>query len=301
MKLTLQIIFEKLNLPQNQMVLDAPNHSFYSDIQLLSPALKTLKQGVLYIGENSAIHDIPAEVGYGLCLLNQTSDFSCDILFVNSKISLFELFNNISNIFSELRSKFEELTQAILHKKGLQQIIEIVSDICGNPVYLVDSSFKVLGIYGPDTMPEMSVTWRRLLNDGYMPYKVVMNLIESHELLSMETGQCADLILSKYFYTPFINYNMRYKGKLQGHLFVVGMLKKITPGDVDLTNQLGPYILDALRSDPAFQTTRGRYYEHFIIDMLEGKTLENAYIKNKVKALNLKMDPIEWTVRKKGL
>ncbi|MBC3796381.1 hypothetical protein [Acetobacterium tundrae] len=65
---------------------------------------------------------------------------------------------------------------------------------------------------------------------------------------------------------------MRYKGKLQGHFFVVGMLKKITPGDIQLTNLDGPYILDAIRSDPKFQTTRGHYYEHFIIDILEGKS-----------------------------
>lgn len=66
-------------------------------------------------------------------------------------------------------------------------------------------------------MPEMSATWRRLLSDGYMPYDVVMKLIESNELQTMETGICADLILSNYFYIPFINYNIRYKGRIQGH------------------------------------------------------------------------------------
>lgn len=290
MKISLQIIWEKLNLNTAEAVLEAPDHSVFSDVRLLSPKLATLKSGILYVGEGLLGNEFVCEAGSGLCLLNGSGPFPCDVLAIVGDYSLFELFNRISQLFYELRTQFEQLIEAIIQKKGLQQVVEIISKICGNPVYLVDSSFKVLGIHGPKTMPEMSANWRRLLNDGYLPYNIVMNLIESNELQSMESGRCADLIVSKFFYTPFINYNMRYKGKLQGHFFVVGMLKKITPGDVELTNLAGPYILDAIRSDPHFQTTRGRYYEHFIIDMLEGKPMQLAHIKNQVSALKLDLN-----------
>lgn len=290
MKISLQIIMERLNLNANEAVLAAPHQSAFLDVRLLSPELTSLKSDILYVGEEPLRNELVYEAGSGLCLLNGSGTFPCDALMIAGDYSLFELFNRISQLFYEIRTQFEKLTQAILHKNGLQQVVEIISEICGNPVYLVDSSFKVLGIHGPETMPEMSANWRRLLNDGYLPYNIVMNLIESNELQSMETGLCADLIVSKFFYTPFINYNMRYKGKLQGHFFVVGMLKKITPGDVELTNLAGPYILDAIRSDPHFQTTRGRYYEHFIIDMLEGKPMRLAHIKNQVSALKLDLN-----------
>lgn len=287
MKISLQIILEKLNFSADEAVLTAPHQSAFSDVRLLSPELTSLQSGILYIAEDHFRNELVCEAGSGLCLLNGSSPFPCDTLLITGQYFLFELFNRISQLFYEIRTQFEKLTQAILQRKGLQQVVEIISEICGNPVYLVDSSFKVLGIHGPETMPEMSANWRRLLSDGYLPYNIVMNLIESNELESMESGLCADLIVSKFFYTPFINYNMRYKGKLQGHFFVVGMLKNITPGDVELTNLAGPYILDAMRSDPHFQTTRGRYYEHFIIDMLAGKPMRLAHIKNQVSALKL--------------
>ncbi|UYO64115.1 helix-turn-helix domain-containing protein [Acetobacterium wieringae] len=290
MKIPLQIVFEKLNWTVSETVLIAPHHSVFSDVRLLSPELITLKSGILYVGEGLLINELIYETGCGLCLLNGSGPFPCDALTIAVDCSLFELFNHISQLFFELRQQFEQLTQAILQKKGLQQVVEVISEICGNPVYLVDTSFKVLGIHGPETMSEMSVNWRHLLNDGYLPYNIVMNLIESNELQNMESGRCADLIVSKLFYTPFINYNMRHKGKLQGHFFVVGMLKKITPGDVELTNLVGPFVLDAIRSDPYFQTTRGRYYEHFIIDMLEGKPMQLAHIKNQVSALKLDLN-----------
>ncbi|MBK5244405.1 MAG: helix-turn-helix domain-containing protein [Eubacteriaceae bacterium] len=290
MEISLQIIFEKLNMRADETVLNTSVQSVFRDVRLLSPELSVLKSGILYVGECDHLNELVYESGCGLCLLNGSGSFPCDTLFVQNRQSCFELFNRISQIFYAIRTQFEKLTQAILQKKGLQQVVEIVSEICDNPVYLVDSSFKVLGIHGPDTMPEMSAIWRRLLNDGYLPYNVVMNLIESNELQTMESGLCAELILSNFFYTPFINYNMRYKGKIQGHFFVVGMLNSITPGDVELTNLVGPYVLDAIRSDPRFQTTRGRYYEHFIIDMLKGKLIQTAHIKSQVKALRLDLN-----------
>lgn len=290
MNISLQIILEKLNLKADEADLKAAEQSIFTDVRLLSSQLTVLKKGILYIGEAPTEAGLVYESGCGLCLLNGAGTFPCDTLIIFNRQTLFELFNDISQVFCEIRTQFEQLTQAILQKKGLQQVVEIVSEICGNPVYLVDSSFKVLGIHGPDTMPEMSATWRRLLNDGYLPYNVVMNLIESNELQSMEAHRCAKLITSKFFYTPFINYNIRYKGKLRGHFFVVGMLKKITPGDVELATQVGPYVLDAIRHDSQYQTTRGRYYEHFIIDMLEGKAMQMAHIKSQAYALNLDLN-----------
>jgi sugar diacid utilization regulator len=290
MEISLQIILEKLNLKNGEGCLEAPQQANFSDVRLLASDQKILKKGILYVGEGLIKRDLVFETGCGLCLLNGNGSFHCDVLFINGLFSFAEVFNKLSQVFYEIRSLFEQLNHAIIQNNGLQSVIEIVSSIVGNPVYLVDTSFKVLGIYGPDFMREVSVNWRHLLNDGYLPYNVVMNLIESNELHSMENGRCANVILSKYFYTPFINYNIRYKEKLQGHFFVVGMLKKITPGDVELTNLVTPYILGAIRHDANFQTTRGRYYEHFIIDMLEGKPLQLTHIKNQVDALNLEMD-----------
>lgn len=290
MKISLQVILERLNLKEHAASLKSPYNSVFEDIRLLSPDLKALEAGILYVGNCPPENGVIIEYNSGLCLLNSTGSCPCDVLVIRSDQSFLDLFNRISQIFFRLRTQFEQLTQAILQKKGFQKVIELAFDICGNPVYLVDSSFKVLGIYGPETMPEMSATWRRLLSDGYMPYDVVMKLIESNELQTMESGICADLILSNYFYIPFINYNIRYKGRIQGHFFVVGMFKKITPGDIELTNLVGRYLLDAIRSDPNFQATRGRYYEHFIIDMLEGKNIRAEYLADQVEALQLDLN-----------
>ena len=289
MEISLQIILEKLNLKKEDYNLEISQQARFTDVRLLGEEQKVLKKSFLYIGEGLINGELFFESGSGLCLLNGSGTFHCDVLFINAAYSFYELYNEISQIFYEMRTLFEKLNHAIIQKKGLQYVIEIISEIVGNPVYLVDTSFKVLGVHGPDLMKEVSVNWRHLLDDGYLPYNVVMSLIESNELHAVENGRCANIILSKYFYTPFINYNMRYKGKLQGHLFVVGMIKKITPGDVELTNLVGNYVLDAIRNDSNFQATRGRYYEHFIIDMLEGKPLHITHIKNQVKALNLEM------------
>lgn len=290
MKISLQILLEKLGFNEKEVLLQAPHKSFFSEILLLTPEILHFKKEFLYIGEQYPNNSAVFEPGCGLCIQNDPKNLPCDVLFVKNSISFAELFNKISSIFIRFRALFNKLEELIYHKKGLQNIIEIISDICEHPAYLVDTNFKVAAIIGPQSMYEVSVAWKRLIDTGYLSYDIIVNLIESNELYSMESGKCAELIISKYFYNPFINYNMRHNGILQGHLFIVGTLRKITPGDIELVNYIGPLVLRAILSDPNFQTTRGRLYENFVIDMLEGKNLRLEYINNQMKVLCFNSD-----------
>lgn len=289
MKISLQVIWEKLCLDAADGCLNNPHRSAFADVQLLGPATKTLQAGTLYIG----VH-YPAQAtffqGCGLILLNEPRNAPSDVLFIRKKIDLIELFNRIVRIMTEIREKHDTLTLSIIQKKGFQKIIEDVYALCENPVYLVDSSFKVMGMYGPEEMSELSIQWNRMKNTGYLSYDVVMNLIASNELHSMDAETSATMLVSKYFGTPFISYCLKYKGKVHGRLFIIGMFKHITPADLELTNLFGPLVLDAFRLDPDFQKTRGHYYEHFVIDLIEGKTFSQEHLHKQLKALNLTMD-----------
>jgi len=63
MKISLQIIWEKLNLNTDEAVLEAPDHSVFSDVRLLSPELTNLNSGILYVGEGSLRNELVCEAG----------------------------------------------------------------------------------------------------------------------------------------------------------------------------------------------------------------------------------------------
>lgn len=289
MKISLQVVTEKIGLANDDIFLHNPNQSKFSDIQLLNPNAAHLRAEILYIGDRYPDQAI-FEPGCGLCLLGKSETAACDILYIKRPMLLIDLFNSIANIFNLIRKKYEALTLSIIKKNGFQHIIEQIYNLCENPVYLVDSSFKVLGMYGPDEMSELSVQWNRMKNTGYLSYDVVINLIKSNELYSMDAESSAVRLDSKYFGTPFISYCLKHHGKVQGRLFIIGMFKNISPADLELTDMVGPLVLDALRIDPDYQQTRGRYYEHFIINLIEGQPIRHDYLLKQIKALNWDTD-----------
>lgn len=153
-------------------------------------------------------------------------------------------------------------------KSSLQSLIEQIYDILGNPVYLVDSNFKVLSIDKRFDMRNLSATWKQLEDYGYMPMNLITKLINSNELEQLESKRMAHLVSSDCFYTRFINCNLKTHGKIQGHLFIVEMFKTITNADLEIAEILSEIINHALLSNEHFQKKRGAFYECFIDNQL---------------------------------
>ena len=196
------------------------------------------------------------------------------------------LLNAITDVVDELKDAINEIGELAWEEKGLAKIVEALAQLLGNPVYIVDSSFKVMAITDDPDMEEMSVNWMNAAKRGYLSYDVISNLIRSDELHDIESSTTATLVKSEYFYTPFANLNLRQGGKVQGHLFVVQMYKAITPGDLELIDAVTPSVLRAIQVDPTYQARRGPLYENFVVDWLEGGLHDPAYVLHQLDALD---------------
>ncbi len=211
--------------------------------------------------------------------------FPYNLLLIGTQTNFRDVFQQISQLTIVLRRQLDAFRTAVYTDHDLQRLIEMFFEILGNPAYLVDSSFKVLAIDRKHEMRYLSASWKRLEDDQYLPFDLVSHLINSKELSIMESEQSASLVNSQYFYVPFINYNLRQRGKVKGHLFVAGMRKNIQTSDIELTEYLGNYILEAMNRNSAFQNARGDYYEHFMRDMFCGKLVDPVPIRQQMMFL----------------
>lgn len=297
MQLSLSLIEEKLKLQHCEKYLQITQNSKYSEVVIYSRNIKILP-GILYVSEGVPENplDYNQESGFIVLLPPRKNlekemppqAFPCDYLIIHSKICLIDIFNEISSLFISLRRQIDIFKTAAYTQQNLQKLIEMLYDILGNPAYLVDSSFKVLAIDRNQNMRDLSVKWKRLEDDGYLSFDIVSTLITSGELSFMEAKKVAAYIKTELFYTPFINYNLRYQGIVQGHLFVVGMKKNITPSDIELTDYLGEFILYAMMNNPRFQNERGSSYEFFMRDLFSGKLDNHLHIQQQMEFLNYK-------------
>lgn len=193
------------------------------------------------------------------------------------------------NYFTRALRKLDNIvglfSTAVCERQSLDRIVQLFYDLLGNPAYILDSSFKVLAIDKRNNMRELSATWKRLEDDGYLPYDRINNLIQSEELHEIENAFNAHMVSSRYFYTPFINYNLRKKGRLIGHLFVINMFRNISLEDIELVSLVGNYVAQAILGNTRYQNQRGQFYEYFLNDICSGRMTDTDNIRIQLHAM----------------
>lgn len=299
MVLSISLIAEHLRIRNGRMAVHLHNDQHYSDVMLYGEG-SPMRPEVLYLSRG-----IPKNLpeGYGrsglVCMaapeqypdcLPDIQRLRCNTLLIGTDMDFGALFNEISSVLIHIREQMDIFRTAVYTQQSLQMLTEMIFDILGNPAYIVDSSFKVLAIDNKHNTREVSAAWKRLEDEGYLPFDLVTNLINSGELRAMESVCRADIVYSKYFYVPFINYNLRHKGRVRGHIYIAGIVRHIRPGDLELADYLGNYIQEALIRDHSFQNQRGDYYEHFMRDMLSGKLVDRQNIRQQMAFLGIQPD-----------
>lgn len=215
---------------------------------------------------------------------NRLLAMKSDLVIIRNN-SLISGYNILAEAMWQINYIVDAFQTAVINRSGLQKMTELFYDLLGNPAYIVDSSFKVLAIDRRNNMRELSAVWRRLEDHGYLQYDIITKMIQDNELSRMESEEKAQWISSAHFYTPFINYNIRRKKKIAGHLFIINMFRQITQGDIELSTILGQLVEKAMENDQKYQVQRGRMYEYFLADILSGKMTDKDEIKKQMQSL----------------
>lgn len=304
MQLSLTLYTEKLNLPENTFCLLNQGQKEYGNILLYGGAEVPLFPHSLYLINGSACKGLNPEAvidrQIGLILFNmeetlwqevrQIFQDQTDLLYLKTPQEQALLLNRFLLVKAELERKIYALQTLAARRCPLQEMIEHLYPIFDNPAYLVDTNFKVLAIDRSHGMRELSATWRRAEDYGYLSLDLISELMQEQELDRMESPTRAHIVHSPCFYTPFINYNLRWHGIIQGHLFIVTMFKKDgTQGDLELADLVAPIILQAMHNNDLYQHQRGYLYENFMKDLYAGNITDKEYIKTQIPYLGLTM------------
>ncbi|MCQ4671246.1 helix-turn-helix domain-containing protein [Lactonifactor longoviformis] len=285
MNLPLITLLDRMNL-QTESHPVCPRTLMVKGIRFLSEHTERLKKDYLYIGPA-----IPKKAEYErgtaalVCKLEGDPGFFAFQLSEGEEVSY--ILNQAQDVLEEMNQWEEQLKELIYGQKGLQEMIQLFSKIMGNPAYLVDSSFKVLAIDKAPVLSEISAIWKHLVTYGYLSYDILDQMRRADEIRLMDSYEKAVIFHLDSFNNPFINYNLRWEGKIRGHLFIVGYFKKITPGDEAYADYLGRMVLLALEKDMKYSISRGKDYENFIHHVVSGTLKEKEEI-------NRQLAPLMW-------
>jgi hypothetical protein len=134
---------------------------------------------VIYVCKTSLLPDNISKIrNIGLLLINDScfdfSSLSADSAEVHAETNELELLNDVIDIFTANRRILESsfyLLRSLTKEKGLNNIIQIGSEILENPVILTDSSHKLMGYYSSAEVNDPS--WENTVKFNYTPNEIV--------------------------------------------------------------------------------------------------------------------------------
>ena len=253
-------------------------------------ALPTVDPHALYV-----VSGMPSiglvESGAGLIITDNPPNLvafpQCDIAAIDEKRSAPETLNEITRLFEKCTGWEQQINKFNNLHDGLQRACDLMSEIFDAPTYFVDDGFKVLAIKGSRDAYESGYVWKHLVDDGYIPWNVVEELVSKKEISVMEAESIATLVDVSSFNTPFINLPIRNRGKLLGFFFVVGLSRRLDQRDVELLNALAPMLTNVFINNANIALLRGERHEGFVRDGALGKVHDRDEIKNRARLLSI--------------
>lgn len=290
MKLSVVFLYLQLRKHYREIRMELPGNEnvFCANIRMLPEISWIPNEDTLYLTDCSLQElnesDFPAGSRFIVFddSLAAKSKYPC--LVFPAALSKSRIFDDILSIFYQYDNWSKAVTEAILRKESLQNILNITGAIEENPMYFADKSFKMLANISRD-LGEISVIWRYQLKYGYLPFNVMMDLVETGEMDLLDNTREAFYAATKSFPTHFVSKAIRYKGKAQGYFFIIEVYRHLDQCDIEIAEHLGNLISAASHGDDNYLKNSVLYHEHFMIDILQGTLTDERLIANQLRSL----------------
>ena len=251
---------------------------------------------VIYVCKTSLLPDNISKIrNIGLLLINDScfdfSSLSADSAEVHAETNELELLNDVIDIFTANRRILESsfyLLRSLTKEKGLNNIIQIGSEILENPVILTDSSHKLMGYYSSAEVNDPS--WENTVKFNYTPNEIVFLSIKE-KLVDKIANSPLPIITG----TGFAQNLRRIHGKITINNKMVGILgvmesnRKFRNEDIEITAILSDIISIEMQRDKKFSNVTGGLNKKILLDLIIGNVTQIEIIEERIKLLKLKL------------
>lgn len=255
------------------------------------------KSNTLYIGYSRHLQSCYLnDSTIGFLLLDKPH---CDIsqlesvfIFANADtVNIMELYHDVQCVFEEsvtYLNKGSLFIDAFLQEKSIPELIEISSQLLGNPIMLTNSSFKILYM-SKDQMVDDKV-WIDAQNLGccsaesiryFKNDKASQMLFEGDKSFIYNTGLGKDM--------PRILKKLSSHHKTIGYFVVFEVNHKLEKNHLEMTDFLCDFLVLQMKHNSTEYTT-DKIYENLIIDLLQNKNLSELSITDRIHSSN-------WSIR----
>ena len=203
---------------------------------------------------------------------------------LDTTLSLEELFNAMLDSYSRLRDWDMETHLALIEERGIQMLLELCEDIIGNPLTVMDPSFRLLArskrhVTGSSIFAEVC---RR----GYLPPETVelyhlRGYFEDLIRTGQETafpGEADSVSIIRPLYRD---------GKIVGYLSMPCVEHLYSEGVADCFHYLACWMEQCMARELQSKAFNRYMYEYFLQELLEGKAMQPERITERLAYIDL--------------
>lgn len=201
------------------------------------------------------------------------------------EVSVNELMNKIQDILSDLQSFTQSsaaLLNSIIQGRGLAYIMEIASELLGNPVMLGDNNHRLLAYSRCDDVEDNA--WNEFRNTGYCTYEYTIKydfkpLVEkSARSKGPIIGNLGEISrMNRIFATVDVDDN------IVGHLAVLEHRKPFKEKDLEVVTFICDLISTEMQKNSQYFDSRNVMLQNLILDLLNGDHMGKENIRDRIK------------------
>lgn len=292
MELSLKYLFNELKQTHPDLTLFLPDHRepSCSSLQLWKPGDKA-SEGVLTIvpeylvSQFNAAFSVSERSAAFLLPGPLTNDFSCSAVVYPPGTDLLSLTQSAAELFQQADQWESGLMRLLLQGATAQQVLEHITKIVTNPIYLADRNFRMLADVGY-IQPEVSAVWRYQKKYGFLPPDVIMDLISSGEINRINNSQSATIIRTTSFPKPYIAKSILRGGQIIGYFFIIRLYQPLSHQDIIIADLLGSLLAEIESGKPSLLLSQSDEAEqkHFFLDILQESVTERSKIQKRLNS-----------------
>lgn len=201
---------------------------------------------------------------------NQGEPSFLPVLRFHSETDPAKILNALSEVFDFFRDWSYRVCASLMRGDELNETFHLLCEVTPNAWYLADTSFRILTAKKDADLEEMSAIWRFLYKEKHLPVDVVMALSEEGVLSQMNQRRSAYIPVVEPFNMPFVSKSIISEKGLLGRFYLIGVYNRLTSYELEIAEFFGNAVSESLSKDPTFIPTRGRLYDNYYIDLIEG-------------------------------
>lgn len=191
---------------------------------------------------------------------------------------------NLNNEF--LAQNSLKLINVLASEGGLQRLVEIGYEMLGNPILIIDMSYKHIA-HANDSKIIDDPIWNEVVHTGYTSLTSVNYYANNKFMDMLMRSQLPFFWSDPYSKYPRIMSRVVIGGKPIAILSVVAHENPFKDPELELTALLSKAVAIELQKNKFVQYTQGLMHENFIEELLTGKLKDGKTIEERVKILNI--------------